>query len=365
MSFARKLLSLLGATVLLAGCVSDDKGSDPEPELPVNPVVSLQSAIDQAVDYVIVPSVQRFLADTEALDAAATTFCDSPDEESLSAMQDDWRTAFVQWFRLSLYNFGPLNDDIVFPQYTFIDSLRLRGTDYLETVRSEIAADITGSDSLDDAYFGNKTFQRVGLLALESAVFETSTPEHSTTPADVIADYLFQPRKCEMLQGLSGELVQRARYVEQGWLVEHIDSDLSYRLLFLDGQLDDGTEPLSQILISNQEFLDYLQARRVVVTAAQISMHAWEAITAAIDEVELLLNGNENTTDSLFDVMEATGNQNAVAAVEDSIAQIRQALADRDVDMLEISLGYLDGNFKREIPDSLELDLGINFSDGD
>jgi hypothetical protein len=35
------------------------------------------------------------------------------------------------------------------------------------------------------------------------------------------------------------------------------------------------------------------------------------------------------------------------------------------MDMLEISLGYLDGNFKREIPDSLELDLGINFSDGD
>jgi hypothetical protein len=79
----------------------------------------------------------------------------------------------------------------------------------------------------------------------------------------------------------------------------------------------------------------------------------------------LLLVGDANTSDTLFDVMEATGNQNAVAAVEASINQVRQAIANRDVDMLEISLGFLDGNFKREIPDSLELDLGINFSDGD
>jgi hypothetical protein len=63
--------------------------------------------------------------------------------------------------------------------------------------------------------------------------------------------------------------------------------------------------------------------------------------------------------------MASTGSQNAVAAVEDSIVQVRQAIANRDIDMLEISLGFLDGNYKREIPDSLELDLGINFSDGD
>jgi predicted lipoprotein len=364
MSFTKPLLSLLGATVLLIGCVSDDKG-DPEAEIPVNPIVTLESAIGQVVDNAIVPSVEGFLAAAEALNAAAETFCTNPDEAKLSDMQDNWRATFEQWFRLSIYNFGPLNDDIVFPQYTFIDSLRLRGTDYLETVRSEIAADIDDSDSLNNGYFISKTFQRVGLLALESAIFETSTAEHSNNPSDVVNDYSFQPRKCEVLQGLSGQLAHRARYVEQGWKVAHLNSELPYRTLFLDGQLDDGTEPLTQVLISSQKFLDYLQARRVVVIAASISMHAWQVITATINEVELLLRGNENTTDSLFDVMEATGNQNAVAAVEDSIDQVRQAIADRDMDMLEISLGYLDGNFKREIPDSLELDLGINFSDGD
>ncbi len=362
-TFTRQFLPLLGAIVVLAGCVNDDRSSEPEAVLPVE--LSLQAVIKQAVDNAIVPSVVAFLADAEALNAAAKDFCSGPDAVKLSAMQNSWQAAFERWFRLSIYNFGPLDDDIVFPVFTFIDSLRLRGTQYIETARSEIAGDIDSSRSLDAAYFGAKTFQRVGLLALESVVFETSTSEHSTAPGDVIADYEFRPRKCEVLQGLSAQLVERARYVEQGWLTAFKGTELPYRTLFLDGQLEDGTEPLTQVLVSAQEFLDYLQLRRVVVTAGQVSMHAWEAISAAIDEVEILLRGNASTTDSIFEAMAATGNQNAVATVEESIAQVRQAISASDIDMLEITLGYLDGNFKREIPDSLEVDLGINFTDGD
>ncbi len=368
MTSIRQLLLPIAAVMALAGCV-DSGGAggnlDTEAAVVVNPAVTLQAAIDQAVDNAIVPAVEDFLAAAQALDTAGVTFCAGPDAAKLEAMQASWRAAFEQWYRLSLYNFGPLDDDLVFPRYTFIDSLRLRGTDYLETVRNEIAADISATRVLDDGYFGGKTFQRVGLLALESAVFETSTPEHSTAPGDVIAEYRFQPRKCEVLEGLSGQLVAQASYFEQGWLVAHKDSDLSYRSLFRDGQLDDGTAPLSQLLISVQAFLDYVQARRVVVVAAPISRHTWESISATIDEVELLLRGSETTTDSFFGVMEATGNQNAVAAVEDSLVQVRQAIADRNIEMLEVSLGFLDGNFKREIPDSLEVELGINFSDGD
>ena len=370
MSIRNMFPLLIAAVVMLAGCVDSsggggDSAGETAEEPVANPAVTLQGAIDQAVDNAIVPAVEGFLAEAQALDAAATAFCSTLDEASLEALQDGWRATYEQWFRLSLYNFGPLNDDIVFPQYTFIDSLRLRGTDYLETVRSEIAADIDSDRELNAAYFAAKTFQRVGLLALESAVFETSTTEHGTAPGEVIAEYRFQPRKCAVLQGLSGDLVARASYVEQGWLVAHKDSDLPYRALFLDGQLDDGTAPLSQLLIAAQEFLDYLQARRVVVVAAPVAGNTWEAVTATIDEVELLLSASDETTGSFIDVMVATGNQNAVAAVEDSLAQVRQAIADRDADMLEITLGYLDGNFKREIPDSLEVELGINFSDGD
>ena len=63
--------------------------------------------------------------------------------------------------------------------------------------------------------------------------------------------------------------------------------------------------------------------------------------------------------------MKIKGNENFIPAVESSIEQVRQSIADQNVDMLEITLGFLDGNFKREIPDGLNVDLGINFSDGD
>ena len=143
------------------------------------------------------------------------------------------------------------------------------------------------------------------------------------------------------------------------------DSEQPYRALFVSGQLDDGTKSIDQVVIAAQQYLDYLQARQVVRTAGQISMNSWEAISASIDEVELLLRGDTSATDSIFATMKIKGNENFIPAVESSIEQVRQSIADQNVDMLEITLGFLDGNFKREIPDGLNVDLGINFSDGD
>ncbi len=359
----RLCVFLLAFLPALVACVDDSQGPVPEP--PPVPEFDLQATLTIAVDEAVLPAVEEFHASTAGLQSAAESFCSAPDAVTLEQLQDRWRDAFEQWYRLSLYNFGPLNDNFVFPAFTFIDSLRLRGTNYLETVRSEIADDISSSTTLDADYFAGKTFQRVGLLALESVIFETSTGENSAAPADIVAEFQFAPRKCEVLAGLAGQLRFQASYVENGWLVDHLGSGEPYRSLFLSDQLDDGTEPFSQILISGQEFLDYLQARNVVTTAAPISGHAWEAIDASIDEVEVLLRGQRGSSGSVFDYMESVGQLNEIAAVEDSISQVRQAIADRDPEMLEVTLGFLDGNFKREIPDSLAIDLGINFSDGD
>ncbi|MEM8942688.1 MAG: imelysin family protein [Pseudomonadota bacterium] len=358
-------LSFLLLLLSLFACVDSGGDSSDQRVEVVNEAAALQAAIDESVDSAIVPAVQDFLRDAQELRDSAEAFCNISNESNLLAVQERWKTLFQQWYRLSLYNFGPLNDDIIFPTFTFIDSLRLRGTNYLATVRAETENDISIDDPLTDEYYARKTFNRVGLLAVESVAFETSTPEHSNDPVDILAEFDAQPRKCQVLLGLTGQLESRAEQVESGWLTEFKDSGLPYRTLFLDGQLEDGTDPINQLLIASQEFLDYLQARNVVTTAAQVSMFSWEAITATVDEVEFLLRGASPASNSIFDAMVATGNQNAVAAVEDSIVQVRQAIANRDPAMLEITLGFLDGNFKREIPDSLEVELGINFSDGD
>ena len=358
-----RALVVVAWTTLIQACVDDGQG--PAPPIPEDPVLNLQQTLVRSLNDAILPAVSAFVMEAQALDDAAAEFCTAQDAATLAALQQRWSTTFEQWYRLVLYNFGPLDDNFVFPAYTFIDSLRLRGTNYLETVRAEIADDINSSRELNAVYFGNKTFQRVGLLALESAVFETSTPEHSNEAGDILAEYRFQPRKCEVLLGLSTQLLAQAQYVENGWLTEHLDTGRPFRDLFLAGELEDGTAPLSQVIISSQEFLDYLQARNVVITAAQVSRHAWQAIDSSIDEVELLLRGERGESGSIFDFMESVGRLNEKAAVEDSLNQVRQAIADRDPAMLEITLGFLDGNFKREIPDSLDIDLGINFTDGD
>ena len=385
-----KLRALFVSVILMstAACVDNSRGGGdpvpapvetlpppvtevPPPETPPEqppaqrPEATLESALLQSADTVIVPTVERFADRARQLVNAGSDFCAGPDEASLSDLQDVWRGVFAEWYRVSLYNFGPLNDDLVFPPFTFIDSLRLRGTDYLESVRGEIASDIADDRVLDDEYFGRKTFQFVGLLALESAIFETSTSDLSAAPADIVAEYEFQPRKCEVLQGLAGQLNTRAQTIRDKWVVEFPQTGGPYRSIYLSGELEDGTASFAQLFISGQEFLDYLQARRVVLTAARVSDFAWDAIAAAIDEVELLLRGTATATDSIFAVMEDTGNQNEVDAVEESLRQVRQAIADRDADMLEITLGFLDGNYKREIPDALGIQLGINFSDGD
>ena len=335
---------------------------DPTPEPP--PTAEIDVAMEQVIDEVVIAGAQRFLSGTDTLVADAAAFC-SGGTNDLAALQTQWEGLQERWFFLANYVFGPLNDNIVSPVFYFIDSLRLRGTDYTETVRAVIAEDISSDQVLDDAYFASKTFQRVGLLALEATLFETATGERSQDIDVITAEFANTPRKCEVLEGLARQLNTQAQYVVDGWLVQHRNSDEPYRTLFLNGETDDGTEPLVQLILGLQEHLEYLQARRVAEITSQLSQHTWEAISAAIDGAEAFLEGNEATTVSIFDVMVARGEGAAVDEVRGSIAAIREAIALEDPAILEVRLGELDGNFKREIADGLGVELGVNFSDGD
>ena len=208
-------------------------------------------------------------------------------------------------------------------------------------------------------------FQFVGLLPLELLVFETASSEHSQVLANVVAEYEIFPRKCDALTGLAALLTSHAEYLRDGWSEAFKNSDQPYRDLFLAGETEDGSEPITLLITSVQGFLDYLQARTVVTNVAQVSDYSWQAVAATIDEIETLLSGADATTVSIFDIMESTGNQGAIETVEATIASVRESISNRDEILLEVRLGELDGHFKREIPDSLDVELGINFSDGD
>lgn len=334
-----------------------------------DPVVASDSnlalAIEAAVDKKIVPTVEGFVVESNQLNATAGSFCTVPDAESLTALQERWKSLSLQWYKLAIYNFGPLNDDQIFPKINFIDSLRLRGTNYLETVRTEVNDNMAGTHALDEAFFDQQSFQKVGLLALESLVFETAASEHSKISEDIIAEYANSSRKCEILKGLSRQIVKHAEYIQIGWKSDHKASGKPFRSIFLNNEIDDGTPSLTRLIARVQEHLDYLQKRRVATTAAQISGSSWDNISASIDEVEELLAGTDEANFSFFNLMSSGGFQNSVESVKENITRVRQDIQNRDAAALEVSLGKLDGNFKREIPDGLEIQLGINFTDGD
>lgn len=326
---------------------------------------NLAHALTLATDTQIIPVVQAFAEQADVLRDSAYDFCTRFTASALEQTQNQWIATNNRWFRLAAYRFGPLNDNLVLPPYIYVDSLRLRGTQYIETVRSEMSEDVLGTQALTQAYFTGKPFQQVGLLALEAALFETVTEPRSQALADITAEYQQHPRKCEVLTQLSELLQERAADFYAGWTIAYGDGEVPYRTLFLQNQLADGTPPLTLLLTSVQEYLNYLRARHVVSNSAPVAGTAWQALEAALDETALLLNGTEPEGIRFFGIMRNAGYGNHVEEVQQNIAFAKTAIAERNATDLEAALSLLDGNFKRQIPEGLDVVLGVNFSDGD
>ena len=326
---------------------------------------NLEQAIQQAIDQTIIPASQDFAEQTVQMRNLAEEFCIAFDIDSLSAAQNQWRKTSESWYRLANFNFGPLNDDVIFPTFTFIDALRLRGIDYLASVREDTIKNLESTQDLNSSYFAGLTYQKVGLLPLEVALFETASDLPSRDLQAIVSDFQNNPRKCEIVNGLTTELSRHGQAIEQEWLVDFNDSGKAFRDLFLNHQLENGTEPLTLLLTSVQEYLDYLRKRNVVSVAAQVSEHSRQNMAAAVDTISQLLNGSEKNPISFFALMSASGNHSAVETVRGNLALAQESLTEQDYVRLDLALSQLDGNFKREIPNSLNVELGINFSDGD
>ena len=356
--FFRRLISIT-ALLLLTAC-----GGSRENDPPLVTEDSLNLALSEAVEQTILPAVDAFYAETQVFDSAATEFCLAVDVAGLTVLQSHWRGLSESWFRLLPYNFGPLDDDIIFPPYSFIDSYRPRGRAYTETVREEIAAWVSGTMVLNTAFFTAQSFNKVGLLAVETALFETIDAQ-SQSRADIVEEFQSTRRKCEVLVGLSTQLVLRAQHVSEGWHIAFQGKGAPYRSLFLGNQLEDGSESLATLITAVQQYLDYLNKRHVVTASAAIADYAWPSVSAAIDGIESLLRGTEESSLSFFALMKAGGYEASVETVENNLKMIRSSIEFEDALQFEVAISQLDGNFKREIPNGLEVELGINFTDGD
>ena len=352
----------IAVAILLAGLLTACGG-----ERKNDPLIltddTLNTALTRIVDETVIPNTEAFAVDADALVSATVSFCEDPDIERLEQAQTAWQQSSVSWYRVLPFLFGPPDDNLLTPGYLYIDSLRQRGNDYISTVRTEINESASGSETLNDAYFEGLSFTKVGLLALEVALFEDAS--ESTTDSDIVAGFITEPRRCDVLEGLARLQANYANDFFQGWISDYQSSGEAYRERFLRGATDDGSAPLTLLLTSAQEHLNYLKQRTVADQAGQISGTSWALMQATMEATEVIIEGGGDSVVTLASLMLAAQEESALLSVRDNFERVYEAVIDQSNLDFYTAAGLLDGNFKREIPDALAVELGINFSDGD
>lgn len=362
----------LSAAILLSACTSSDSTlevyaseTDASNEIANN-------AITEAIDNTIIPAANNFQTQAQNLLSKSNTFCadNIKTADNLITTQEQWKTTQSAWFELLPFRFGPLLNSILFPTYTFIDSYRLRGDDYTSEIRTKIDVLLASADDIDETTFSSMTFQFTGLLALEIALFEDAANESSDSD-DVLNEFNNQARKCQILTGYATELVRRADIIQQAWISDYRSSGRSYRDLVINGDLDtvllneSGDSAIKKVTVSMQEFYDYVANRSITSDAGQLSNSIWQALEKSLQSTESLLQGTTVTELSLNSIMQDNQSAQTVLDIQENIDTMRATLIEENsVDMIAAAK-ILDGNFKREIPDALNVSLGLNFSDGD
>lgn len=354
-------LLTVAAASLGVSCESSSEGPEGTTTLPTGAEI-----MRDTVQTTIVPQVAAFDAAAQDMRTDVETFCSAPSAQGLSDLQTRWRSLSESWNAVAPYNLGPLDDDVITPKIIFIESMRQRGTDYTQTVRDGIVRGVEGTDALDVDYFDRQTFDEVGLLALEVLVFEDTREGNSTDPADVLADFEGAPRKCDALRGLTELLAGCAATVHSGWTESFADSGEPFAETMAGPELADGTEPVAGLLIVLQEHLDYIKVRKLEgILDAQLSDHFYANVLATLEAMDELLSQPSEESFGLLERMEATGNAEEVATVRANFEAAKTAAIAEDREGLTAAIGLLDGNLKREIPNALGVELGLNFTDGD
>ncbi len=309
---------------------------------------NIQKVIIEITDGTIVPTMTDFSRSLDQLKLQAESFCKNPEQPQLLALQNQWRTTSALWSRASIYLFGPLNQNKVFPEYTFIDGLRLRGTNYLTSVRTDIANDL--SAPTPNWALSAKTFQHVGLLPIEVLLFD------GKTGISIADSYMAAPNKCLLLKAHIALTEQHAMEVSNAW-------QNTYGQKFKAGQLEGEATSLLTLLHAIQSHLDYLRKRDVVSLSTPLSNQSWANMSAMLKEVTRLLQGD--ATLSIFELMRGNNHLSDVTTVQKNLAFAKQTIQNKDLVQFNLALSLLEGNIKRQAPEALNVEWGINFSDGD
>jgi len=351
-----KKILILTVSLFLVAC-GGERSADNAEKVQAN-LKDIDEAQAALVNDQILPSVRAFLTASTDFKTTANAFCETKTEAKLTELQGKFKTLSARWHSIEMFNFGPINDDLFSPKTDSI-SYAINKTS-ISYSRSFVASNLSTTTGIN---FSSQSPRQKGLMMLEVLLYETAVSKEQGQ-TKIVDDYTTNPGKCYLLKGFSELMESDAQYIDDGWNIQHRASTKSFKEIYLSGTLINGTKSLVTLLKEIQIYLDYIKARSVITSTATLSGISYDNADAVINSVERLLIGTTGKS-SFFSVMEATGNKNAVNLVKANIATAKQAISSKDASAYNAIMGQLDGNFKREIANSLDVSLGLNFSDGD
>lgn len=153
-------------------------------------------------DAVILPTYRDLADSSSELDLAADAFCTVLDQPTYDALVAAYHEAKTCLKNTEAFAIGPHTDS----------PLRLGPTvDFWPPRPADVDAVLAGSDPLDVAALDSVGAGARGFPALDYLIHP------STEPSESLATFVAEPRRCEYLQAMTGNVVQQARAYVEAW----------------------------------------------------------------------------------------------------------------------------------------------------
>jgi predicted lipoprotein len=349
--------SLIGLTSMTQGCKLTSDKPAPSKQPPAPPV-----ALDEqgrhalsvfTVKTVTLPTLQHWQAQTRQFAISAQQQCQAG-KPDIASLQTRLAKLYPAWYRAMLYDFGPLRDNLFFPRIHFVDSMRQRGKNYHDTIAETFDQALQGDRPLNKAYFDGLKFTQVGLPAIEVLLHDPvySQTLHQTT------------RACDLLIGLSGQQQTLADTVLAMWQKGTPDTP-AYLTKLTQNQLADGETATGKLLFSLQDYLRYLNQRQLNGHLdAQLSNLTRANLIAGLNEVEKLLTASHAKA-SFIAYLQKAGHDDLAQRLLTTLQQARTTTQTLNVAKMRPHYYQLLQLLERPLPEALDVNLGMNFTDGD
>lgn len=349
------ITGIFASSAMISGCQSQPANKVVMPAIEVSPE-GRQKIVNHTVDSVVIPNLDNWQSDAQTLANSSRLFCQNKSADGLLELQQTYKHLSASWNQSIMFDFGPLRDNLFFPKIHFIESMRQRGKDYSNPIHLHFNKRLQDDKVLNTNYFNKLKFTLVGMPAIEVLLFAENN--------DVLLKSYGNPRKCQLLMGMTNLNADNANYVLQGWRQKSKNSP-SYRQLFFTNKLPDGERSLTKIIFALQDYLRYIKQRKLEGKLdAKLSGMSYQNLDFGLEAIHDTLSARE-TGYGLYDYLQKAGKSTVVVEFESHLKGARTALQKQDLTDLKEHYSAMIKMLEQQIPNALGVNLGMNFVDGD